>query len=31
MLAPWLWHHARGKSSGDGREPKRPQLDSLVG
>ena len=31
MLAPWLWHHARGKSSGDGRVPKRPQLDSLVG
>jgi lysophospholipase L1-like esterase len=31
MLAPWLWHHARGKSSGDGREPKRPKLESLVG
>ena len=32
MLAPWLWHHARGKSSGDGRVPKRPlELDSLVG
>jgi lysophospholipase L1-like esterase len=31
MLAPWLWHHARSKSSGDGRLPKRPQLDSLVG
>ena len=31
MLAPWLWHHARGKSTGDGRLPKRPQLDSLVG
>ncbi|WP_123027220.1 SGNH/GDSL hydrolase family protein [Mycolicibacterium stellerae] len=31
MLAPWMWHHARGISSGDGREPKRPQLDSLVG
>jgi lysophospholipase L1-like esterase len=23
---PWLWRHARGKSSGDGRQPKRPQL-----
>jgi lysophospholipase L1-like esterase len=31
MLAPWMWHHARGISSGDGREPKRPKLDSLVG
>ena len=31
MLTPWLWHHVRGKSSGDGRMPKRPQLDSLVG
>lgn len=30
MLAPWLWHHARGISSGDGRQPKRPRLDSLV-
>jgi lysophospholipase L1-like esterase len=31
MLAPWMWHHARGISSGDGREPKRPEMDSLVG
>ncbi len=31
MLAPWMWHHARGISSGDGREPKRAELDSLVG
>ena len=31
MLAPWMWYHARGISSGDGREPKRPRLDSLVG
>lgn len=31
MLAPWMWHHARGLSSGDGREPKRPQMVSLVG
>lgn len=25
-LAPWLWRHARGKSSGDGRGAKRPEL-----
>ena len=31
MLTPWLWHHMRRISSGDGRMPKRPQLDSLVG
>jgi lysophospholipase L1-like esterase len=31
MLGPWLWHHAQGKSSGDGRVPKRPTLESLVG
>ena len=31
MLTPWLWRHARGVSSGDGREPKRPRLQSLVG
>jgi len=31
MLAPWLWHHAQGKSSGDGRAPKRPMLESVVG
>lgn len=31
MLGPWLWHHARGESSGDGREPKRPELETLVG
>ncbi|OBA94721.1 lysophospholipase [Mycobacteriaceae bacterium 1482268.1] len=30
MLAPWLWHHARGISSGDGRAPKRPSMESLV-
>ena len=23
---PWLWRHARGRSSGDGRHPKRPEL-----
>jgi lysophospholipase L1-like esterase len=31
MLGPWMWDHARGLSSGDGRRPKRPRLDSLVG
>ena len=31
MLGPWMWDHARGISSGDGRRPKRPRLDSLVG
>lgn len=25
-LVPWLWRHARGRSSGDGRQPKRPTL-----
>jgi lysophospholipase L1-like esterase len=25
-LLPWLWRHARGRSSGDGRGPKRPRL-----
>lgn len=25
-LLPWLWRHLRGKSSGDGRDPKRPTL-----
>ena len=28
-LAPWIWRHLRGKSSGDGREPKRPRLEAL--
>jgi lysophospholipase L1-like esterase len=31
MLAPWLWHHARGMSTGDGRGPKRPRLESVAG
>jgi lysophospholipase L1-like esterase len=31
MFAPWMWRHARGISSGDGREPKRPQMVNLVG
>jgi len=30
MLAPWMWYHARGISSGDGRGPKRPQMVGLV-
>ncbi|HEV7850920.1 MAG TPA: SGNH/GDSL hydrolase family protein [Mycobacterium sp.] len=31
MLAPWLWHHALGISTGDGRAPKRPRLESVAG
>jgi lysophospholipase L1-like esterase len=27
---PWMWRHARGRSSGDGRLPKRPHLDTIV-
>jgi lysophospholipase L1-like esterase len=30
-LAPWIWRHLRGRSSGDGREPKRPQLMPVQG
>lgn len=26
FLLPWLWRHVRGRSSGDGRQPKRPEL-----
>ncbi|WP_197383435.1 SGNH/GDSL hydrolase family protein [Mycolicibacterium mengxianglii] len=26
MLAPWIWRHMRGQSSGHGRSPKRPEL-----
>lgn len=29
-LIPWLWRHARGISSGDGRSPKRPTLESVT-
>jgi hypothetical protein len=25
-LLPWVWRHMRGRSSGDGRQAKRPQL-----
>ena len=31
MLAPWMYHHARGISSGDGRDPKRPEMVGLAG
>jgi lysophospholipase L1-like esterase len=27
MLIPWIWRHARGRSAGDGRGPKRPRLE----
>ncbi len=27
---PWLWRHARGRSSGDGRLPKRPELRPMT-
>jgi lysophospholipase L1-like esterase len=29
MLMPWLWREARGRSAGDGREPRRPRLEGL--
>jgi len=28
---PWAWRHARGRSSGDGRQPKRPALAPVTG
>lgn len=28
-LLPWLWRHARGRSSGDGISPKRPALEPM--
>ena len=28
-LMPWLWRHTRGQSSGEGRKPKRPQLEPV--
>lgn len=31
LLMPWLWRHFRGRSSGDGREAKRPVLGGLQG
>lgn len=30
MLMPWLWRHVRGRSAGDGRGPKRPQLAGVA-
>lgn len=29
-LLPWLWRHTLGRSSGDGREPKQPELRRIV-
>jgi lysophospholipase L1-like esterase len=29
-LLPWMWRHARGKSSGDGRGPKQPRLQPIA-
>ena len=31
FLLPWIWRHARGRSSGDGRSAKRPELTRLDG
>lgn len=28
-LIPWAWRHLRGRSSGDGRQPKRPELRAV--
>ncbi|BBY42568.1 lysophospholipase [Mycolicibacterium celeriflavum] len=30
MLMPWLWSHLRGRSSGEGRGPRRPRLEVLA-
>lgn len=30
MLMPWLWYQVRGRSAGDGRSPKRPQLAGVA-
>ena len=30
-FVPWLWRHARGRSSGDGRTAKRPELRPVEG
>jgi lysophospholipase L1-like esterase len=29
LLVPWIWRRLRGRSSADGREPKRPRLDDV--
>ncbi|WP_099022830.1 SGNH/GDSL hydrolase family protein [Mycolicibacterium palauense] len=31
LLAPWVWQRLRGRSAGDGREPKRPRLEAVRG
>jgi hypothetical protein len=31
FFLPWAWRHLRGRSSGDGRAPKLPQLTELDG
>ncbi|PRC49739.1 lysophospholipase, partial [Mycobacterium sp. ITM-2017-0098] len=30
MLMPYLWTHLRGRSVGDGREPRRPVLEAVT-
>lgn len=30
-LLPWIWRHLHGRSSGDGRSAKRPELTAVVG
>ncbi len=30
MFMPWVWRHVRGRSSGDGRPPRRPTLERLT-
>jgi lysophospholipase L1-like esterase len=30
-LLPWIWRHLHGRSSGDGRNAKRPELTPIVG
>lgn len=29
-LLPWIWRHMRGRSSGDGIRPKRPELSPMI-
>jgi hypothetical protein len=31
MLMPWLWRHVRGRSDGDGKGPRRPELQAVSG
>lgn len=30
LLMPWVWRHLRGRSSGHGRDPKRPRLEGVT-